>query len=48
MMIGWNRTCAAPNETRGARAKESVTDGSWPAWFTVTTPVVLVSDHRAQ
>jgi hypothetical protein len=29
---------ASPIETFGARLNESVTDGSWPEWFTVSGP----------
>jgi hypothetical protein len=34
------RSTASPSETPGSRLKESVTDGSWPWWLTVSAWVL--------
>src|SRR5262249_24253530 len=33
---------ACPSATPGRRLNESVTDGSWPEWFTLSAPAVCV------
>src|SRR6266853_5350140 len=34
----WTSFTAVPSETPGGRLNESVTEGSWPLWFTLSGP----------
>src|SRR5215471_532234 len=38
LAICCTRVSAVPSDTPGARLNETVTEGSWPEWFTVTGP----------
>ena len=37
----WTSFTAVPSETPGGRLNDSVTDGSWPLWFTLRGPTSL-------
>ena len=40
------RWTAVPSDVPGSRSNESVTEGSWPEWFTVSGPVPGVTLAR--
>src|SRR5882762_10854984 len=40
----WTSFTAVPSETPGGRLNDSVTDGSWPLWFTLSGPTSLDAD----